>query len=333
MEPTCLIDDDAEFWLPPEFLTDDDFLLEKENNGGGNENRHGFVSTVKSNGDDEDFLAGLTKQMVQSTLEDDFSGGFCGYDAFPARNDDKVWGTNRSPQSTLCGAGIRRGYRSNQNCQSRVSSQAAWDLYCDAAEEMGRLNINDGCNNHSGRGLLCTPTKLSSVAVTAAKIPNNGTGYYNNHQSLQYQKLQAIQFEQLKQQQLMKLRHHRLLVQQSRAGLKNGGHVNLSSPAWSYQVPRREIGGSAMRAVFIGDHAGKRGSTGTGVFLPQPNTSRTYTRKKPTLTAILVPARLTQVVLSNNDALRQRSNSGGFMGQMRTEQAVNEPSLPPDWDY
>lgn len=97
MEPISLIDD-AEFWLPPEFLTDEDFLVEKENKSGGidetlfqYETRHGFGgfgSTVKPNsvkeGDEENFLAGLTKQMVQSTLEDEFSGGFC------AGNDNKV---------------------------------------------------------------------------------------------------------------------------------------------------------------------------------------------------------------------------------------------------
>lgn len=90
MEPTSVIDD-AEFWLPPEFLTDDDFLVEKENNGGGidesNKKRHGFDSrfgsTCKPIGDEDHFLAGLTKQMVQSTLEDDFSTGFSG-------NDNKV---------------------------------------------------------------------------------------------------------------------------------------------------------------------------------------------------------------------------------------------------
>lgn len=109
MEPSSVIDD-AEFWLPPEFLTDEDFLVEKENTGGGidesnnrlfpNEARHGFEyfggfgSTVKPNavkgGYEEDVLAGLTRQMVKSSLEDDFSGGFCGNHAFSAGNDSKV---------------------------------------------------------------------------------------------------------------------------------------------------------------------------------------------------------------------------------------------------
>lgn len=112
----------------------------------------------------------------------------------------QAWGVNRSP---LCVAGVGcccRNQRSNQNSQSRVSSQVAWDLYSAAAEEMAKMNINDepyGYNNNSGRGLLGAPRKLTSVATTAVKNRNNvGSGYFNN-QSLQYQKLQAIQVNKI----------------------------------------------------------------------------------------------------------------------------------------
>lgn len=62
MEPACLVDD-AEFWLPTEFLTDD-FLVEKEN-------KESVFPYEPSHGDEESFLAGLSRKMVQSTLEDD----------------------------------------------------------------------------------------------------------------------------------------------------------------------------------------------------------------------------------------------------------------------
>ncbi|AEE79173.1 unnamed protein product [Arabidopsis thaliana] len=352
MEPPSSVVDDAEFWLPTEFLTDDDFLVEKENNSVGiddslfpYEPRHGFGtfgSTVKPNtvkeDDEESFLAGLTRQMVMSSLKDDFSGGVCGNHAFPAGNDHKAWEMNRSPPCVAGTGCCCLNQRFNQNLNSRVSS---WDLYC-AAE---RMSINDE-PYHSGRGLLGSPAKLSA---TVKNHSNNGTGYYNNHQSLQYQKLQAIQFQQLKQQQLMK--HRRQLVRQNRGvrvnGNKNVGPVDLSSSAWSNQFPRRDV----MRAVFIGDHTGKRGSTGTGVFLPRSvnHTSRTETREKPTISTVLVPARLAQVLNLNlgepvrstatlNDvSWRQRSNNGGFSSQMvggvRAEQSVQEPRLPSEWAY
>ncbi|CAF2047387.1 hypothetical protein HID58_035352 [Brassica napus] len=340
MEPTsCLIDDDAEFRLPPEFLTDDDFLLEKENKlFKGDESNlfpyelsHGYG--LDSGLDRTDYLTGFTRKTVRSTQEDDFSCGFSGSNA----NDTKVWGATRLPQSTPCGAGI--GY---QSCQTRASSQAAArDMYCAAVEELAMININ-GYNNLSGRGVLDLPRKQP---LAAAKIPKDGSGYYSR-QSLQYQKLQAIQFQQLKQQQLMQ-------QQQQRRGLKannnkTAGHVDLSPSAWPNQPQRRD--GSAMRAVFLGDRTGKPRSTGTGVFLPRRvNHTDAESREKPTLATVLVPARVAEVlnldeslvqqpVIRSSASLyesswRQKSNNGGFSSQMKMGQGVNEPRLPSDWAY
>ncbi|KAJ0255322.1 TIP41-like protein [Hirschfeldia incana] len=195
MEPTSVIDD-AEFSLPPEFLTDDDFLVEK------------------------------------------------------------AWG------STRCGAGGRQ----NQNRQMQVSSQKV-------ADELALMNIN-GCNNHNGKGLLDLPRKH---LLAAAKIPNDGSGYYNR-QSLHYQKLQAIQ--QLKQQQQL-VRYRRQLIQQSRGlGANNNnnnkiaGSVDLLPSAWSNQPQKLD--------VVLGNRTGKRGSTGTGVFLPRcVNNATGEVRERP----------------------------------------------------
>ncbi|CAN7014964.1 unnamed protein product [Brassica oleracea var. botrytis] len=298
MEPACLVDD-AEFWLPTEFLTDD-FLVEKEN-------KESVFPYEPSHGDEESFLAGLSRKMVQSTLEDD---------------DAMAWGMTR------CGGGY--------GCQARVSSQAAaWDMYCAATEELAMMSLT-GYNNHrSGRGPLDHPGKHP---LAPAKISNHGSGFYSR-QSLQYQKLQAIQFQQLKEQQLMK--YNRQLEQQRvNNHIKSSGHMDLSPSAWCTQPQRR--------AVSLGDRTGKRGSTGTGVFLPRsPVTAQT--RKKPTLGTVLVPARVAHVLNLNesvvhqtpvrssasfNDASwRQRSNNGGYSSQMMIEQTVNEPRLPSDWAY
>lgn len=98
--------DDAEFWLPPPFLTDDDLVMDnskaKSNpnyvDGGfgleldGSKSLFpyefpyvfgslGFssdpsspvesvVGSTETESDEEDFLAGLTRQMAHSTLED-----------------------------------------------------------------------------------------------------------------------------------------------------------------------------------------------------------------------------------------------------------------------
>ncbi|CAN8254608.1 unnamed protein product [Cochlearia groenlandica] len=328
MEPTTTttsLNDDAEFWLPEEFLTDDDFLVEKENKvyegDETEETSRGFGPFGLNSGlgsvddDEENLLARLTNQMAKSTLEDDFSGGFRGGE------NNKVWDTTLSPKSNLCGSGIGCCCMNQTLNQTRVSSQAAssWDLYCAATAELAGKH-----------------------PLTAAKNFNNGgSGFYNNHQSLSYQNLQAIQFQQLKQQQLMK--HRRQMLQQSRAGMfvsnKNGGSVDLSPSAWSNQTMNR--GGSGMRAVFLGNYAGKRGSTGTGVFLPRRvnhHHATVETRTKPTISTVLVPARVAQVLnLNVGDSVVKpvvRSNNGfGFIRQMKMEKPVKEPRLPSDWAY
>ncbi|CAH8328759.1 unnamed protein product [Eruca vesicaria subsp. sativa] len=294
MEPTTTsVIGDAAFWLPSEFLNDDDFLVEKENNKClfAYEPSRGVDSNVTPIGDEEELLAGgFTRKTVQASLEDYCSGGFCG-------NDAKAWKWNatRSPQSTRCD-------RRNLNRQNH-------DMYCAAAavEELAMMNIN-GYSNHSDRRLLHLPKKHP---LTAAKIPNDGSGYYSR-QSLQYQKLQAIQFQQLKQQQLIK--HHRHLVQHSKGlGVNHNeidGSVELSPSAWSNRP--QILDGSGMRADFLG----KRGSTGTGVFLPRLVTPATVETRKKT-----------------NASWKQRSNNEGFSSQVKMEQPVNETRLPSEWAY
>ncbi|KAJ4885236.1 Uncharacterized protein Rs2_35329 [Raphanus sativus] len=320
-EPTSLIDD-AEFSLPPEFLTDDDFLVEKENKGDRfrnclfpYESSHGFEldldfgSTVKPIGDKEKLLAGLSRKMAQSSLEDDLSGGFFRRHAFSTGNNGtKAWDSTRR---------VAVGCR-NQNCQTQVSSQTVvWDRhYAGGAEELTLMNIN-GYNNHNGRGLLDLPRKHQHP-LAAAKITNAVSSYYNR-QSLHYHKLQAIQF--LKQQQLM---------QQSRGLVgandnnKIAATVDLSTSAWSNQPQRPD--------VFLQTHrTGNRGSTGTGVFLPR--CVNHATAEKPMLATVLVPARVVPSPSLNDGSWKQRMNNSGFSNQIKMEQPVNDPRLPSDWAY
>ncbi|KAJ0247047.1 hypothetical protein HA466_0174920 [Hirschfeldia incana] len=274
MEHTSFVDDDVELRLPPEFLTDDDFLVEKENKLFKGDESNLFPYEL-SHGFGLDSGFGRTTKPIRD--EDDFYGGFGGNHAFPADNNNKAWGATRS---SPCGA--RDGYgRGNQNCQARVSSQAeAWDLYCAAVEKLATMNIGDGYN--SGMGIVDRPIK-HPLAAAAVENPNDyGGGYYYSRQSLQYhQKLQALQFQQ--QQQLQRSR-----------GLKvNTNKIATNSPSvWSHQPQRSD--GSGMRAVFL---AGKRGSTGTGVFLPRRvNPTSPETRENPSVATVLIPARVAEVL-------------------------------------
>ncbi|XP_059427991.1 uncharacterized protein LOC132161811 isoform X2 [Corylus avellana] len=233
--------DDAEFWLPPEFLTDDDLAVEKngsgknEGNGVGSDTEamralfpydfpyrfgsfgsssdlgspvESVVGSSETESDEEDYLAGLTRQIARSTLLDDSRN----IDPVFASEKAKAWVVSGSPQSTLCavgnGCGCRQGSsHGSPNGPSQASSPpATWDLLYAAAGEVARMRMSEDVYgfNH-GRGLLGPLRKPSPVVLPVKNNPNSDVGFVP-HQSLSHQQLQmqATQFQQLRQQQMMR---------------------------------------------------------------------------------------------------------------------------------
>ncbi|MBA0842429.1 hypothetical protein Goarm_002253 [Gossypium armourianum] len=397
--------DDAEFWLPPQFLTDDDLVMDnskaKSNpkyvDGGFGlelgvskslfpyEFPYGFgslgfssdpsspvesvVGSTETESDEEDYLAGLTRQMAHSTLED----GIRRNDRAFSSENPKGRVMSSSPQSTLCvsrsGCSCMQGSsRGSPTCQSRVPSPpGTWDLLYAAAEEVARMRMSEesygGLNN---RGLLGSSARKFS--------PNaDVTGFYLPTQSLAHQKLQTAQFQMLKQQQLMKQQnasvwavqkqqlhsHHHNHVVQSRVRSNNSSNrpMGLSQSAWPpLQQQTQTPNGSGMRAVFLGNPTGKRECAGTGVFLPRRIGAPSEPRKKPACPTVLLPARVVQALNLNLDelgaqpqlnprlnanftaeidaALKLGSGWNQKQGNFRQHQGINhEVALPQEWTY
>ncbi|KAB1200267.1 hypothetical protein CJ030_MR0G007693 [Morella rubra] len=356
----------AEFWLPPEFLTDDDLVMDKngtskiEDNGFGTDNEvtralfpfefpYGFgsfgtssdlsspvesvVGSSETESDEEDYLAGLTRQMARSTLVDDSrkSGS-----AFPSE-DSKAWVVSGSPQSTLCevgtGCGCRQGSsHGSPNGPSQVSSPpATWDLLYAAAGEVARMRMNEEAYGLThGRGLLGPLRKPSPATVPVKGNTNADIGYFP-HQSLSHQQLQmqVAQLRQLRQQHMKqqgsvawgavaqgkaagRFQPRQAHIVQNRgrnsecAGVRNARPLGLSASAWpplrhpqNQQQNQQQNSGSGMRAVFLGTPGGKRESTGTGVFLPRHVDGPSDARRKPACSTVLVPARVVQALNLN----------------------------------
>lgn len=109
--------DDGEFWLPPAFLTDDDLAVDKNGNGKNDGNGFGWdtegirapfsfdfpyrfgsfgsssdlgspvesvLGSSETESDEEDYLAGLTRQIARSKLVDD------------SRNNDPVFASEEA---------------------------------------------------------------------------------------------------------------------------------------------------------------------------------------------------------------------------------------------
>lgn len=291
------------------------------------------VGSTETESDEEDYIAGLTRQIAHSTLEDD---------AFAA-DKTKARFVSGSPQSTLCtvgrGCGCRQGSsRGSPGCQSQVSSPSeTWDLLYAAAGEVARMRMNEesyGYHQHNG-GLLCPPRKPSPISVPLKNHhPNHfdsaGGIYSRQHQLLSHQRLQATQFQQLKQQQ----QQQQMMKQQqgssvwggpqqqtqskpnglyqvggmnrlTRSNSNNGRSLGLSPSAWpplQHAATQQQQNGSGMRAVFLGAPSAKRECAGTGVFLPRRINTPTEPRKKSACSTVLLPAKVVQALnLNFND--------------------------------
>lgn len=220
-----------ELWLPSQFLTEEDALMDKENlnkNGlkpslsfptefpyefdsfGSNSALSSPVesvagSTETESSDEEDFFAGLTRRLTQSTLYETQKL------AVPSFSHTKPeWVTAGSPQSTLSGIGSwsgRSGVSSNgsPNGPSQYPSPPTtpfgaqndtWDLIYAAAGQVARLKMCGESQKYNiqSRGLLTLPKTNS----TSAPKPCN-YGLYPN-QSLTHNLPQTTQFQHVKPQ-------------------------------------------------------------------------------------------------------------------------------------
>lgn len=379
--------DDGEFWLPPQFLTDDDILMDftKSNNSKvNNKNREadsgllfpgdyssGFgsfgpyyssdlsspvesvVSSTETESDEEDYLAGLTRKLAQSSLLDDLLKSDSGF----VYENQKAWAMSGSPQSTL--TSFMGGYNGYKEGSSRGSpngpslstsppqaaplnrSDASWNLLYAAAGEVARMRMtaaNEGFGGYYQKDGLFYPPRIPSPV---AKTSNQG--FQSNHnKSLSYQQLQVAQFQQLKQQQqqqMMKQQQQGSTIWgqpevnpqmvQNRARNCGARPLGLSPAAWptlqqSQQQPPPK-GGSGMRALFLGNSTGaKRECAGTGVFLPRRVGSPTETRKKPAgCSTVLLPDRVVQALNLNLEAMD---------AQPQLHQSQFNRTLTPDYD-
>ncbi|KAF3433583.1 hypothetical protein FNV43_RR24685 [Rhamnella rubrinervis] len=203
--------EDAEFWLPPRFLTDDDVFMDKKNNCGGgigagfgptagfpSEFPYEFDSfssnsplsspvesvvgsTETESSDEEDFFVGLTRRLAQSTIHDSQKLAVSNF-----AQDKPEMVLSRSPQSTLSGIGNWCGRSTissdgSPNGPSQVPSPPTtpfganndtWDLIYEAAGQVARLKINAEETKFSNHGKGLLGSPVSPNP--SARNPNSG---------------------------------------------------------------------------------------------------------------------------------------------------------------
>ncbi|XP_047332641.1 uncharacterized protein LOC124936205 [Impatiens glandulifera] len=279
---------DAEFWLPPEFLTDDDILMDyKSTTTNKVPDSAGYIpfdfscsglTSPEVESDEEDYLAGWTRKTAQIKLND----------MIWKSDTNKVSAMAGSPQSTLCkflgGCGCK-----SPNCPSRVSSPSPppaakanrsdgdQDLLASAAGKVARLRTFEDMNGY-----------YQNVAPSC-------TGFYPN-ESLSYNQIQVAQFQQLNhhhQQQQQQMLNQQALTnryhQSDKVMNNNNRLLGLPPSAWPtlQQSQQQPPPSSVMRAIFVGNNGVKRERAGTGVFLPRQVSTPAEIRRKPS--SILLP--------------------------------------------
>lgn len=334
--------EDAEFFLPSEFLCDD-FFLEGDKTGeaeaevagtcfselcpafDSNPSSPADGATAETEGDEEekeeeDYMVGLAQQMARSFLQDDDASG----STVLTGNDAKAREVMAcSPESTISPWSVSRN--GNTNGQSLVWSPLstpleqhkddAWDLLYEAMGKVMRLRkLHDNGNHHIHKG--CGILRKPSPAIAAVSKATS-TGYQHTPALTQRQ----LQFCHPKQQQLTKQQLSGAWGRQRR-GRGDGGvygeearygrPLGLPSSAWPpLQKSQQPLPGSGMRAVFLTGAGARKESTGTGVFLPRRVSSPTESRKKPACSTVLLPARVVQALNLNLEELG--AQQGGFV--------------------
>ncbi|GAB4833895.1 hypothetical protein Ancab_032142 [Ancistrocladus abbreviatus] len=229
---------DGEFWLPSQFLTDDDILMDFAGNGNKpSQDKEGFhglgfdvsgfgsfglnsglsspcgesaTGSTETESDEEEYLAGLTREMARSTLDD--------YSA-----NSKGWILSGSPQSTLCAVsvgcdcnqGSSRGSPSGPVSPPAVAAlkeinqrDAALDLLYAAAGEVAKIWMRSeqqgtGFFDSSNRAIQKPTTHGSHLPL---KTTTNSSYSTPNCSALYSQQLQASHLNLLNQQQQQQLK-------------------------------------------------------------------------------------------------------------------------------
>ncbi|KOM39148.1 hypothetical protein LR48_Vigan03g253000 [Vigna angularis] len=332
----------------------------------------GSTETQSSDGE-EDFFAGLTRRLSQSSLNETRKH----LSALPIQPDNRTFseiprktqGLVGSPQSTLTGFGSWSGRSAGSgdgspNGYSRVPSPSTtpfdenndpWEAIYAAAGQVARLKIN---NNHvseydfqKSRGLLTHSRPNQCFSQVASPKQQCGSVWGRPTKPNWVVQQQQVQV----QNRAREFGHESMNVKCTRP-------TCFPQSAWSpsqvqQQNSRVQFGGSGSRvAVGTGGSSVKRGCGGTGVFLPRHyETTPSEPRKKTGSAPVLLPAkvahtlnfnindlnganqqRFTNAFASDYDAILARKKALLMQQRLsvRQEEAANcEIRLPQEWTY
>jgi hypothetical protein len=292
-----------------------------------------FDSFETENSDEEDFFAGLTRRLSQTSLNEtrkqlsELSAPI--FNTEKPEIHEKVRVMAGSPQSTLAGIGSWSGRSGGSsdgspNGSTRVPSPTtiplstgndAWEVLYAAAGEVARLKMNNEAslfefqNKRGVLGGVPPPLTAENRAAMFFGNPNPSHVQYNQVK----QQCDSIWGRQAQAQAQAKEASWLAHQVQNRGYDYEGMKCMRALPRSAWHSPMQVKNHQNNPGFFNGSGSGsrpglqngsgvKRGCGGTGVFLPRPyGTPLPESRKKTSCAPVLVPAKVIHALNLNID--------------------------------
>ncbi|KAE8671934.1 WAS/WASL-interacting protein family member 2, putative isoform 2 [Hibiscus syriacus] len=363
--------DDAEFWLPAEFLADDDGIMKKGNLKNENDGKtgteswassHGFPSelpyefdsfgsvsalsspvesvvesTETESSDEDEFLAGLTRRLAYSTSQK------LTVATLSSDKNEKNGALASSPRSTLSGLAYLLSSSNNSPIgPSQVPSPSTtpfcaqndtWDLIYTAAGQVARLRLSNEVPKYTNfsHGYMLKLLELEWRMFVLARDFRNRTTAFVGF-------FNGRQVKASNWQAQGRIRNN--VVGGRPLGLPQSSWPPLQVQSQPKQLQSQNHPGSGMRPMFIhGSRGVKRECAGTGVFIPRCSTAllpakvvQALNLNFPNTNNRHVQPRFDPGFASSYDALVARRNA--LLTQARRNyRQEGSLNLPQEWTY
>eukprot|EP00249_Psilotum_nudum_P009497 c21973_g1_i5 orf=543-1715(-) len=320
--------------------------------------------------DDDDYIAGLAKQIAHSMLEDD--------EASEDKSDQSRAYTLKNTRSTVA-TEVLPPFLTKLSTSNCTSSSAADSNFFPV------ITSNIRTRQLSGQQRLPTGVEVSAYQRQTLSLgqnppPTRPQASYTETRASRLTSLSngkippALQFrkrslsdKRRQEESVIKICQPRVPKHSSVSGRdvvqRQGGvpsesvqRTSCSVDALSSKRPSAQlVSGSGLTAMFLGTNVSGRESVGTGVFFPRIVGSASDNKKRPACCSVLLPSRIVHALKLNAEDVgsplvgpattllqpsMERGNETGSLGKPLNstcsslqQQFASDISLPSEWTY
>ncbi|PHU16130.1 hypothetical protein BC332_17335 [Capsicum chinense] len=254
-------------------------------------------------GEDEDFIAQLTRQMADYMLNDDEEEEEdVSVDENDVADDNRVMNSTPNTVQAVSPNGLAGNWSNYNSMEICYYNQESLGTY---VKPGGDSSVNHQMKNSSTVFYSCDDLKRPIQVYHLKDQPTTAKQKKSRGKRVKGTNTESVQ----------KLKNEKNNMQSSTFTNKKtlGGHGHGGDKSYHLHHHPAQSSGVGMRAIFLGGGSGSiNGPSGTGVFLPRtinnPNPTTTEPKKKSGSSTVLIPARVLQALqqhFNHMDALSQ----------------------------